>query len=67
MSDESPTVPVVCPDCETTSRVPVSDVAAAIEKHNESRHGGEDVAHVDPAIVDGIADLAAAELGLTED
>ncbi|WP_136591668.1 hypothetical protein [Salinigranum halophilum] len=69
MSDESerPTVPVVCPDCETTTRVAVSEVAAAVAKHNESLHDGEDVAHVDPDVVDSIADLAAADLGLTDE
>jgi hypothetical protein len=68
MSDESdPTVPVVCPDCETTTRIPVDEVAAAVEKHNDSLHGGEDVAGVDPDIVSGIADLAAADLGLADE
>ncbi len=67
MSDERPTVPVVCPECETTTRVAVDEVAAAVEKHNESRHGGENVAGVDPDIVERIADLAAADLGLTDE
>lgn len=69
MSDDAdaPTVPVVCPECGTTTRVTVSTVAAAVEKHNESVHDGADVAHVDPAIVERIADLAAEDLGLTDD
>lgn len=65
MSDDSPTVPVNCPVCETTTRVPVAEVADAVSKHNEHRHDGDEVAGVDPAIVDRIADLAAEELGLT--
>jgi hypothetical protein len=67
MSDDEPRVPVVCPDCGTTSRIPVDRVAAAVEKHNDEQHDGRDVAGVDPAVVDRIADLAAADLGLEDD
>jgi hypothetical protein len=63
----APTVPVVCPECETTTRVAVSEVAEAVATHNENRHDGEGIAHVDAAIVDRIADLAAEDLGLTDD
>jgi hypothetical protein len=63
----TPRVPVVCPDCETTSRVPLSDVADAIERHNDQLHDGDDVAEVDPDVADRIADLVATELGLLED
>jgi hypothetical protein len=68
MSDDAdaPTVPVVCPECETTSRVALSDLAEAVTTHNENRHDGADVAHVDADIVDRIADLAAEDLGLTD-
>ncbi|QLK27027.1 hypothetical protein HYG81_05300 [Natrinema zhouii] len=66
-SDEgAPRVPVVCPDCETTSRVPLSELADAIDRHNEQLHDGDDVAAVDPDIADRIADLAATDLGLLE-
>ena len=65
-SDE-PTVPIVCPECETTSRVPLSDVAETIERHNDGVHDGDDVASVDPDVADRIADLAADELGLLDD
>ncbi|WP_226480016.1 hypothetical protein [Natrinema amylolyticum] len=64
---DAPRVPVVCPDCETTSRVPLSDVADAIERHNNQLHDGDDVAEVDPDVADRIADLVATELGLLED
>ena len=64
-SDE-PRVPIVCPDCETTSRVSLPDVADAIERHNAQLHDGEDVARVDPDVADRIADLVADELGLLE-
>jgi hypothetical protein len=67
MSDDDPTVPVNCPACETTTRVPVSAVAEAVAKHNENQHGGDDVAGVDPVVVDQIAALAAEELGLTDE
>ena len=64
--DELPDIPVVCPECETTSRVALSDLAEAVTTHNENRHDGADVAHVDADIVDRIADLAAEDLGLTD-
>lgn len=64
---DTPRVPIVCPDCETTSRVPLSDVADAIERHNDQLHDGDDVAEVDPDVADRIADLVATELGLLED
>jgi RNase P subunit RPR2 len=66
MSDESrtPTVPVVCPECGTTTRVAVSEVAETVVGHNDARHDGTEVAHVDPTIVERIADLAAEDLGL---
>ena len=64
---DDPRVPIVCPDCETTSRVPLSGVADAIERHNEQLHGGDDVATVDPDVADRIADLVAEELGLLEE
>jgi hypothetical protein len=69
MSDDAdaPTVPVTCPECGTTTRVAPSAVAEAVATHNERRHDGRDVARVDPAIVDRIADLAADDLGLTDD
>lgn len=62
--DEEPTVPVVCPACETTSRVSLSGVADAIERHNETVHDGEEVAEVDPALKDRLADVVAEDLGL---
>ncbi|MDS0475872.1 hypothetical protein [Natrinema sp. 1APR25-10V2] len=65
--EDDPRVPVVCPDCETTSRVPLADVADAIDRHNEQLHDGDDVASVDPDVADRIADLVATELGLLED
>jgi len=65
-SDDTPRVPIVCPDCETTSRVPLSDVADAIERHNDQLHDGDAVAEVDPDVADRIADLVADELGLLE-
>ena len=61
------TVPVVCPDCETTTRVAVDEVLTAVETHNDNLHDGREVAHVDPDIADQIADLAAADLGLVDE
>ncbi|MFP4590925.1 MAG: hypothetical protein ACLFMX_05050 [Halobacteriales archaeon] len=61
---EAPTVPVVCDACGTATRVPVDEVAAVVEGHNERLHGGERVAAVDPAVRDELARLVAEELGL---
>ncbi|MFB6117262.1 hypothetical protein [Halosegnis sp.] len=65
MGDE-PTVPVRCEECGTETRVPLTDVADAIERHNTNRHDGEQVAGVDEAVREHIADLAANDLGLTD-
>jgi len=62
--DESPEVPVVCPECETTTRIPLQDVADSIERHNDRLHGGEDVARVDPELAEELADVVAEDLGL---
>ena len=66
MSDD-PDVPIVCTACETTSRVPLADVADAIERHNDRFHDGEAVAEVDPDLKDVLADLIAEDLGLFEE
>jgi len=62
--DADPDVPIHCPECETTTRVPLSEVAATIERHNGGLHGGEDVARIDPELADRLADIVAEELGL---
>lgn len=61
-----PSVPIVCPACETTSRVPLADVAETIDRHNDRLHDGDDIATVDPDVADRIADLIADDLGLLE-
>jgi len=63
---EAPEVPIQCPECETTSRVPLADLADRLEKHNRNVHGGEEIARVDPDVADHLADLVATELGLLE-
>ncbi|MFA9427605.1 hypothetical protein [Natronorubrum sp. A-ect3] len=63
---DDPQVPIVCTECETTSRVPLADVADAVDRHNEQLHDGDEVAAVDPDVADQIADLVATELGLLE-
>ncbi|WP_246985575.1 hypothetical protein [Halorientalis marina] len=65
-ADDDPAVPVHCPECETTTRVPISDLATAIERHNENLHDGEECARVDPDVADELADIVAEELGLLE-
>ncbi|MFC5280141.1 hypothetical protein ACFPM1_15440 [Halorubrum rubrum] len=66
MSSEEPTVPIVCTDCETETRVPLSDVADALSRHNEGTHDGEEVAEVAPGLKDRLADLVADDLGLLD-
>jgi len=66
-SDDDPTVPIVCTACETTTRVPLADVADAVERHNESVHDGEDLATVDPDIRERLADLVAEDMGLLDE
>lgn len=60
-------MPIVCPDCGTRSRVPLEAVADTVERHNDRLHDGEDVAEVDPAITERIADLVADDMGLLDD
>ena len=67
MATEEPTVPIVCTVCETETRVPLSDVADALTRHNEGAHDGDEVAEVDPGLKDQLADLVAEDLGLFED
>jgi hypothetical protein len=66
-SGDDPTVPIRCSACDTTTRVPLSDLAASIDRHNENRHDGEELAEVDPGVADSLADLVARDLGLLED
>jgi hypothetical protein len=66
-SDDEPTVPIVCTVCDTTTRVSLSDVAEAVDRHNENVHDGDDIAEIDPAIVDSLADLVAEDMGLLDD
>ncbi|OVE85928.1 hypothetical protein [Natronolimnobius baerhuensis] len=67
-ADESePHVPVVCSACDTTSRVPLSELATTVERHNDHLHDGDEVAEVDPEIADQLADLVATDLGLLEE
>lgn len=64
MTDDDPEVPIVCEACETTARIPLSDVAEMLDRHNERRHDGEQVARVDPELADRLADMVAEDLGL---
>lgn len=64
--DESPNIPIVCPACDTRTRVPFSEVEEAVERHNDAIHDGETVAAVDPDVFDQLADYLAADLGLLE-
>lgn len=64
MTDEDPDVPIRCEACETTTRVPLSEVAVTIERHNEQLHDGAQRARVDPALADQVADLVAEDMDL---
>ncbi|MXR50398.1 hypothetical protein GRX03_02090 [Halovenus sp. WSH3] len=65
-SDDTPTVPIICPECETTTRIPVDDVADSLERHNEQLHDGDEIAHIDPDIAEEIQNIVAEDLGLLE-
>ncbi|SEH36558.1 hypothetical protein SAMN05192561_10125 [Halopenitus malekzadehii] len=65
--EDEPTVPIRCSACETTTRVPLSSLADAIDRHNRTRHDGEEIAEVAPGIADRLADLVARDLGLLEE
>ncbi|QCC50700.1 hypothetical protein [Halapricum salinum] len=67
MTEDDPTVPIICEECGTETRVPLETLADTLERHNDNRHDGEQVAQVDPDIADRIADLVADDLGLLED
>jgi hypothetical protein len=63
-SDRETDVPIVCPECGTETRIPISDVASTLEAHNANRHDGEDIAQVDPALAAELADLVAEDMDL---
>ena len=65
-SDET-TVPIVSSACETTTRVPLSQLAETLERHNDNQHDGEQIAEVDPDVADQVADLVAKDLGLLDE
>jgi len=67
MSTDEPSVPIVCTECETETRVPLSDVADTLARHNDNKHGGEEIAEVAPALKDQLADLVAEDLGLLDE
>jgi hypothetical protein len=57
-------VPIVCSECGTETKIPLSEVATTLEDHNETRHDGEDIAQVDPTVAEELADLVAEDLDL---
>jgi hypothetical protein len=61
---DEPTVPIVCEACGTRSRVALDELQDSLDTHNDHRHDGEEVAQVDPALSDALADQVAADLGL---
>jgi RNase P subunit RPR2 len=63
-NDADPTVPIVCPECDTETRIPISKVADSLDQHNERLHDGEEIARVDPAIAEQLANVVAEDLGL---
>lgn len=65
-SDDAPDVPIVCTECETTTRIPVDDVAESLERHNDQLHDGEEIAQIDPDIADQLQNIVAEDLGLLE-
>ncbi|MFC7019796.1 MULTISPECIES: hypothetical protein [Haloarcula] len=62
--DELPEIPVVCPECDTRTKVAFDEVERAVRRHNEQLHGGEAVAEVDPDVLEALTDHVAKDLGL---
>lgn len=65
--DDSPQVPIHCPECETTTRVPLSALQERIESHNESVHDGDDIAQVDPAVAEQFQQIVLEDSGLLDE
>lgn len=65
--DDGPQVPIRCSECETTTRVPLADLQDRITRHNERVHDGEEVAEVDPGVVEQLQNLVAEDLGLLDE
>lgn len=65
-SDDGPSVPIVCEQCETTAQVPLSELAEKLAGHNQRLHDGEEQAIVDPDVADSVADLVADDMGLLD-
>ena len=63
-SDAEPDVPIICEECGTETRIPLSKLASTLEKHNDKQHDGNAVAQVDPAVADELATLVARDLDL---
>lgn len=66
MTEDDPGVPVHCEECGTTTRIPLSEVGDAVERHNDQLHGGEEVAGIDPDLADELANLVAEDMGLLD-
>jgi hypothetical protein len=66
-TDDAPDVPIVCSECGTTTRVPLSELEATLARHNDRRHGGDSIAEVDPELADTLADLVAEDLQLLDE
>lgn len=62
--DEEPSFPVICPECETETRVALSDLEESIDRHNGQLHDGDEVAQIDPDVAAEVLDLAAEDMGL---
>jgi len=60
--DHDPAVPVVRPDCDTETHIPLDDLPGKLDRHNEQRHDGEEVAQMDPDLADRLLDLAADDV-----
>jgi hypothetical protein len=63
---DDPNVPIRCPDCGTETTVPLSKLAETLDRHNETRHDGDERAQVDPDLADKLQDLVAEDMGLLD-
>ncbi len=67
MSENAPEIPIVCPACDTRTRIPFPEVEETVARHNEELHDGQSVASVDPDVFDQLADYVASDLGLLDE
>lgn len=55
-------VTIICPECETSARVPVSEAPQKMKRHNENLHDGREVVE-SPSLIERMKEQAEKVLG----